>query len=69
MNKWTDIDELVQNIIAVAVVGVTLALEAASAFNAAVHVPALLEGASARFCWHTAITASRARAQSLPART
>jgi hypothetical protein len=46
MNKWTDIDELVQNIIAVAVVGVTLALEATSAFNPAVQVPVLLEGAA-----------------------
>jgi hypothetical protein len=46
MNKWTDIDELVQNIIAVAVVGVALALEAASAFSADVHVPPLLEGAA-----------------------
>jgi uncharacterized membrane protein len=46
MNNWTTLDELVQNLIAVGVVGVTLVLEAAHAFNELVTVPPVLEAAA-----------------------
>lgn len=47
MNKWTDLDELVKNIIAIGVIFVTLSLEVAVAFNPDMHMPQELTGASA----------------------